>query len=147
MLMPSIFGESLLDDFMRDPFSAFVPERKAPYGKQAPQIMKTDVRETEGSFELDIDLPGFKKDEVQAELENGYLTISTNKSVEKDDEKEGQYIRRERYTGTMKRSFYVGDSVKREDIKAKFEDGILKLSIPKPENKPKIEENKFIAIE
>ena len=109
---------------------------------------KTDVRETDNGYEVDIDLPGFKKDEIQAQLENGYLTISASKGLDKDQkDKEGRYIRQERYAGAMSRSFYVGDDVTQEDIKAKYENGILKLSIPKKEAKPAVEQKKHIAIE
>ena len=118
------------------------------YGKNAKRMMKTDIRETDGSYELDVDLPGFKKDEIQASLENGYLTISAAKGLDKDEkDKEGKYIRQERYAGAMSRSFYVGDEVTQEDIKAKYEDGILKLSIPKKEKKPAVEQDNHIAIE
>ena len=111
-------------------------------------MMKTDIRETDGSYELDVDLPGFKKDEIQASLENGYLTISAAKGLDKDDkDKEGKYIRQERYAGAMSRSFYVGDEVTQDEIKAKYEDGILKLSIPKKEKKPAVEQDNHIAIE
>ena len=109
--------------------------------------MKTDIRETDNGFELDIDLPGFKKDDVSAELKNGYLTISAAKGLDKDEkDKEGRYIRRERYTGNCTRSFYIGEQVRQEDIKAKFEDGILKIAFPKQDQK-KMEENRYIAIE
>ncbi len=118
------------------------------YGKHAKNVMKTDVKETDNSYEVDIDLPGFKKDEIEAKLENGYLTISAAKGLDKEekDEKDGKYIRKERYSGAMSRSFYVGDELKQEDIKAKYEDGILKLSVPKKEQK-KVETTKHIAIE
>jgi len=110
--------------------------------------MKTDVKETDNSYEVDIDLPGFKKDEIEAKLENGYLTISAAKGLDKEEknEKDGKYIRKERYSGAMSRSFYVGDELKQEDIKAKYQDGILKLSVPKEEPK-KVETTKHIAIE
>ncbi len=145
MLMPSIFGENLFnDDWMN--FS-FPDVDKALYGKHAQNVMKTDVRETEGGYEVDIDLPGFKKDEINAQLENGYLTISASKGLDKEEKnKEGKYIRRERYAGAMSRSFYVGDDMKQEDIKAKYEDGILKLSIPKKDKKA-VESSKYISIE
>ncbi|OUN30799.1 Hsp20/alpha crystallin family protein [Blautia sp. An81] len=147
MLVPSIFGENLFDDFMDFPFNDDFWGRKNPlYGKNAKRMMKTDIRETEGSYELDVDLPGFKKDEIKASLENGYLTISAAKGLDKD-EKDGKYIRQERYAGAMSRSFYVGDEVTQEDIKAKYEDGILKLSIPKKEKKPAVEQDNHIAIE
>ena len=147
MYMPSIFGESLFDNMF--PFDEkFFTEKKDPlYGKNVSRLMKTDVRETEKTYELDIDLPGFKKDEVHAALENGYLTISAAKGLDKDEEdKKGKYIRKERYAGTMQRSFYVGDAITHEDIKAKFENGILSLTIPKKDAKA-VETKKSIAIE
>ena len=110
-------------------------------------MMKTDVRETDDSYEVDIDLPGFKKDEIQAQLKDGYLTVSAAKGLDKDEkDKKGNYIRQERYAGAMSRSFYVGDDVSQEEIKAKYEDGILKLSIPKKSG-DKVETKNRIAIE
>ena len=150
--MPSIFGENLFDDF-DSWFDAPVEKRffgkKNPlYGKHAKNLMKTDVREKKDSYEVDIDLPGFKKDEIKLELENGYLTISAAKGLDKDetDKKTGKYIRRERYSGQCARTFYVGEDVKQEDIKAKFEDGILKVTVPKVEHQA-VEAKKYIAIE
>ena len=145
MLMPSIFGENLFnDDWMNFGF----PEvDKALYGKHAGNVMKTDVKETETGYEVDIDLPGFKKDEINAKLDNGYLTISAAKGLDKDEQdKNGKYIRRERYAGSMSRSFYVGEGVTEEDIKAKYEDGILRLVVPKKDGKA-VENKKYIAIE
>ena len=111
-------------------------------------MMKTDIRDTDSSYELDIDMPGFKKEDIKAQLKDGYLTISASTSANNDEQdKDGRYIRRERYAGSCSRSFYVGEGVKEEDIRAKFENGILKLSIPKVENKPQVEEQKYIAIE
>ena len=147
MYMPSIFGESLFDNMF--PFDEkFFTEKKDPlYGKNASRLMKTDVRETEKTYELDIDLPGFKKDEISIELENGYLTVSAAKGLDKDEEdKKGKYIRKERYAGAMQRSFYVGENLTDEDIKAKYENGILKLSVPKKPAKA-VEAKKTIAIE
>ena len=149
MLMPSIFGENLFDDDWMDfPFDRDFWGRKNPlYGKNANKIMKTDIREHDGGYELDVDLPGFKKDEINVELENGYLTISAAKDLDKDEQdKKGKYIRRERYAGAMQRSFYVGDEVTQEDIKARFEDGILRVSIPKKDAQA-VETKKTIAIE
>ena len=148
MMMPSIFGENLFDDFMDFPFEREFFGRKNPlYGKNEKNMMKTDVKELDHAYELDIDLPGFKKEEVTARLENGYLTISAAKGLDKDEkDKEGKYIRRERYAGAMSRSFYVGDNVKQEEIRAKFEDGILRLTVPK-QDAQKVEENKYISIE
>ena len=145
MLMPSIFGENLFnDDWMNFGF----PEvDNALYGKHAGNVMKTDVKETETGYEVDIDLPGFKKDEINAKLDNGYLTISAAKGLDKDEQdKNGKYIRRERYAGSMSRSFYVGEGVTEEDIKAKYEDGILRLVVPKKDAKA-VENKKYIAIE
>ena len=149
MMMPSIFGENLFDDFMNDfPFEKhFFGERNPLYGKHAKNIMKTDVKETDNSYELDIDLPGFKKEDINVQLDNGYLTIAASKSLEKEDEHEkSHYIRQERYFGSMSRSFYVGNDVKQEEIHAKYEDGILKLAVPKKAAKA-IETNKYIQIE
>lgn len=148
MLVPSIFGENLFDDWMNEAFNdSFFTRRNPLYGKNSKNLMKTDVRETENSYELDIDLPGFKKDEINVQLDNGYLTISAAKGLDKDgQDKKGKYIRKERYAGVMQRSFYVGDAVAQEDVKAKFEDGILRLSIPKKDAKA-VETKKTIAIE
>ena len=148
MLTPSIFGESLFDDWMTDFEKAMFPMKNPLYGKNASRVMKTDIKENEGSYELDIDLPGFKKDEITAELKDGYLTVSAAKGLDKDEEdKKGHYIRQERYSGAMSRTFYVGEDVKQEDIKAKFENGILSLSVPKPVEQKKVETSKRIAIE
>ena len=149
MMMPSIFGENLFDDFMNDfAFPAFEDVDKELYGKHAKNLMKTDVRDTEKGYEVDIDLPGFKKDEIKVKLEDGVLTISAAKGLDKDEkDKKGSYLRRERYAGSMSRSFYVGDHVTVEDIHPKYENGILSFSVPKAENKPIEEKNKYIAIE
>lgn len=149
MLMPSIFGENLFDDDWMDfPFERDFWGRKNPlYGKNAKNLMKTDIREHDEGYELDIDLPGFKKDEITIDLDNGYLTISAAKGLDKDgQDKKGKYIRKERYAGAVQRSFYVGHAVTEEDVKAKFEDGILRLSIPKKDAKA-VETKKTIAIE
>ena len=149
MLMPSIFGENLFDDdWMNFPFNDEFWGKKNPlYGKHAQNMMKTDIRETDGSYELDVDLPGFKKDEVQVQLKDGYLTISAAKGLDKDEQdKRGNYIRRERYAGSTSRSFYVGDGVKNDEVHAKFENGVLKLSIPKKAAQ-EIEADKYISIE
>lgn len=152
MMLPSVFGDNLFDDWMDFPFGKefdkeFFGKRNPLYGKHADNLMKTDVRETENAYELDVDLPGFKKDEIQVGLEDGYLTISASKGLDKDEKnKEGKYIRRERYSGHCTRSFYIGEGVKKEDVHAKFEDGILRLQLPKVENK-EIENNRYIEIE
>ena len=135
-MLPSIFGESLFDDFFDD--FAMVPahgKRNPLYGKHSKNLMKTDVRETNNTYEVDIDLPGFKKDEINVDLQDGYLTISASKSLDKDEKnKKGKYIRQERYSGACSRSFYVGD-VEPKDVSAKYEDGILKISMPKKADK------------
>ncbi|MCI8888523.1 MAG: Hsp20/alpha crystallin family protein [Hungatella sp.] len=143
MLMPSIFGENLFDNFMEGfPFGSY----RTPSSFNS--LMKTDIRDMDQSYELDIDMPGFKKEDIKAELKNGYLTIEAQTSQDHDEKDEkGRYIRRERYTGSCQRSFYVGKEVAQEDINARFEDGILKLTVPKKEALPKAEENRYIAIQ
>ena len=148
-MLPSIFRDNLFDDmFDFDDFDKEFNRMMRPlYGKHAQNMMKTDVRETDNSYELDIDLPGFKKDEIKVELDNGYLSISAAKGLDKDEEKkDGKYIRRERYAGAMSRTFYVGDNLTQQDIKAKFENGILKISVPKKDVQ-QVAQNNHIAIE
>ena len=131
-MLPSIFGENLFDDFFTDPFGMMPRGNDPLYGKHARNLMKTDVRELDNTYELDMDLPGFKKDEITVDLKNGYLTVQAAKGLDKDQQDQaGNYIRRERYAGVCSRSFYVGDTLRPEDIGAKYEDGILKLSVPK----------------
>ena len=152
MLMPSIFGENLFDDFFGDfPFyyddRAMKDAEKKLYGHKANHVMKTDIKEMNNGYELIVDLPGFKKDEVQVQLKDGYLTISAAKGLDKDEEdKKGNYIRRERYAGSTSSSFYVGIGVKNEDVHAKFENGVLRLSIPKKAAE-EIEADKYVSIE
>ena len=147
MLMPSIFGENLFDDFDLWMDTSFHDVDKALYGKNAKNMMKTDVKETDSGYEVDVDLPGFKKDEIQLELNDGYLTISAEKGLDKDEENEKKhYLRRERYAGGMSRSFYVGEGITEKDIHAKYEYGILKLSIPKEQPKA-VPEKHLISIE
>ena len=148
-MLPSIFRDNLFDDmFDFDDFDKEFNRMMRPlYGKHAQNMMKTDVRETDNSYELDIDLPGFKKDEITVQLDNGYLNISAAKGLDKDEEKkDGKYIRRERYAGAMSRTFYVGDNLTQQDIKAKFENGILKISVPKKDVQ-QVAQNNHIAIE
>lgn len=148
MLRPSIFNDNLFDDFFEFPFFDDKVERKL-YGHRANHLMKTDIKEHKDGYELEIDLPGFHKDEIQAELKDGYLTISAAKQLNQDEkEKEtGKYIRRERYSGSCQRSFYVGDEITQEDIKAEFKHGILRLFVPKKEAVPEVEQRKFVSIE
>lgn len=148
MMLPSIFGENLFDELFNFPtVDDFWGKRSFQNVNNTTAMMKTDVKEKENGYEVAIDLPGFKKEEVTAKLEDGYLTISAQKDVNNDEKDEdGKYIRRERYTGQCRRSFYVGEAVEDNEIKAKFEDGILKLEIPKKDVKA-VEQKKYIAIE
>ena len=142
MMMPSIFGENLFDDFMEDAFKSPI------FGKRENNLMKTDIRENDNGYELDMDLPGFKKDEITVNLRDGYVTISAERGMERNekDEKTGKFVRQERYSGSCQRSFYVGEGVKQEDMKARFEDGILHLEFPKASPK-QVEESHRILIE
>ena len=148
MLMPSIFNDNVFDDFFDFPFYDDRAEKKL-YGHHAANLMKTDIQEHEDGYTLEMDLPGFKKEEIKVELNNGYMTISAAKGLDEDekDKKSGKYIRRERYTGSCQRSFYVGEDVNEEDIKAEFKHGILKLFVPKKEAKPAVEQKKYVSIE
>ena len=150
MLYPSIFNKNLFDDLMDfefPTFGEFEDVDKKLYGKHAAHVMKTDVKEHDDKYEVAIDLPGVKKDEINLDLQNGYLTVAASKGVDKEEkDTKGKLIRQERYSGSMQRSFFVGNNVTEEDIKAKFEDGVLKLDIPKKEA-PKLPEKKTIMIE
>ena len=147
MLYPSIFHEDLFDDLLSLTMPDFNEVDRKLYGKHAARMMKTDVHEHDDRYEVDIDLPGFKKDEISLKLENGYLTVSAAKGLDKDEKtKVGKLIRQERYAGAMERTFYVGDDLTEEDIKAKFENGVLALSIAK-KDAPKLPEKKLIQIE
>lgn len=152
MLMSSIFGENLFDNFFDDPFFNDKAMRKTErklYGHNAKNLMKTDIKETDSGFELEMDLPGFRKDEIKVSLDNGYMTISAAKGLDQDEreKKSGKYIRKERYAGACERSFYVGEDVTEVDIKGEFKHGILKLFVPKKEAKPAVEAKKYITIE
>lgn len=149
MMMPSIFKENLFDNFMEDfAFPAFPDVDKILYGKSAKNLMKTDVKENGEDYIVDIDLPGFQKEEIQMQLDNGYLTVSASKSFDKDQSNESSnYVRRERYAGNMSRSFYVGSHVKEEDIHPRYENGILTFSLPKEKKKAVEETKRYIAIE
>ncbi len=129
-MLPSIFGENLFDDMFD--MDAMFGRHNPLYGKHAKNLMKTDIRETDDTYELDVDLPGFQKEDLKVELENGYLNIHAEKSLDKDEtDKQGRYIRQERYAGAMSRSFYVGENLTVDDMKAKFENGILQIAVPK----------------
>ena len=151
MLMPMRRNRNLLSELMSDPFDAFFDAATAPVQamqKMSPSLMRTDIKETDAGFELTIDLPGFKKDDVQAELKDGYLTIAAQTQSESEDQDEkGTYVRKERFSGKCSRTFYVGDDIEEDDIRAKFEDGVLKIAVPKKQEQPKLEEKKTIAIE
>lgn len=147
MMMPSIWGENLFDEFMDFPTEReFFGGRNPLYGKREKNLMKTDVKETENGYELAIDLPGFKKEDLSVKLEKGYLTVSAARSLDKnDDDKNGGYLRRERWCGSCSRSFYVGEGVGKDEIKARMEDGILYMTLPKQVQK--LPENNQILIE
>jgi len=147
MLMSGLFGEDLFDDFWGFPTHELANIDKRLYGKNARHMMETDVKENENDYELEMNLPGFKKDQISVKLEDGYMTISASKDHDQEKkDKQGRIIRQERYAGSMQRSFYVGEGVKTEDVKAKFEDGVSKLFIPKKELKA-LPGNNTIAIE
>ncbi|MCI8674922.1 MAG: Hsp20/alpha crystallin family protein [Lachnospiraceae bacterium] len=141
MMMPSIFGRDMFDDFFDAPFGFRGTHNSG-------ELMRTDIKDSGNGYEITMNMPGVKKEDVKAELKDGYLTVqaTTNSSNEEKDEN-SRYIRRERYVGSCRRSFYVGEAVEQTDIKAKFEDGTLKLSVPKKEAKPAVEEKRYIAIE
>ena len=148
MMVPMRRSRNLLSELMSDPFDAFFDMASAPAQKMSPTLMRTDIKETDAGFELTIDLPGFKKDDVQAELKDGYLTIAAQTQSETEDKDEkGTYVRKERFSGKCSRTFYVGDDIEEDDIRAKFEDGVLKIAVPKKQEQPKLEEKKTIAIE
>lgn len=152
MLAPSIFGKNMFDDFFGFPFfddSDFKRMEKKLYGGRTQNLMSTDIKESDEGYDLEMELPGFEKEDIKVSLENGCLTVSAESCVNKEekDEKSGKYIRRERYAGTCQRSFYVGEAVTEEDIKGEFKHGVLKLFIPKIEENPTVEEKKYISIE
>ena len=151
MYMPSIFGENLFDDFLNDltrPARPLAPAQPGNFFKANAHLMRTDVKEDEKSFTVEVELPGYNKDDVKVELKDGCLKITGEKTEKKEENDEkSSYIRRERFYGSCSRSFYIGEDVTKEDIKAKFENGILSINVPKLEKKPEIEQDHFIAIE
>ena len=150
MLTPSVFGKDFFDDLFEFPFyddRDMQKLEKKLYGRRGKNLMKTDVKDTEHGYEITMNLPGVKKEDVKAALKDGYLTVSAEKGLDKDEEdKKGKYIRKERYAGALSRTFYLGEEIREEEIKAKFENGILSVSIPKEEEK-KVEGPKHISIE
>lgn len=148
-MIPRNFTENWLDDFFDVPFEKlFNPEHNLLFSRNGKNLMKMDVKEENNNYEVEMDLPGFKKEDVKVELDNGYLTVSAVKESDKENTTtEGIYLRRERYTGACARSLYVGNEIKQDDIKAKFENGTLSLKIPKIDETKTIPQNKYIAIE
>lgn len=147
MLAPSIFEENFIDDLFGFPMKEFDDMERKLYGRKANRMMKTDIREKDDNYEVSVDLPGFKKEEITVELDNGYLTISAAKGLDKDENKKGKLIRQERYAGSMTRSFYIGDNVEKGDIDATYRHGVLTLTVPKKALEKKIPEKNLIAIE
>ena len=144
MLMPSIFGEDLFDDWMRFP----VERETRNYTNRTADLMKTDIKDKDGNYELSIDLPGFNKEDMKIQLKEGYLTIQAARTDNRDEKDEnGKYVRRERYKGRCSRSFFVGKTIQQEDVHAKYENGVLKVTFPKEETKKEVEEKKCISIE
>lgn len=144
MYIPSVFNENLLDDFFDGAnLFGYVPVSR----KMSTEFMKTDIKEHENHYEMQIDLPGFKKEDLKLQLNNGYLTISASHDENKDEKnKDGKVVRQERYSGSMQRSFYVGDNLKQEDISAKFENGVLMLDVPKKAPEKEVSETKYIEV-
>ena len=147
MLAPSIFEENFIEDLFGFPMKEFDDMERKLYGRKANRMMKTDIREKDDNYEVSVDLPGFKKEEITVELDNGYLTISAAKGLDKDENKKGKLIRQERYAGSMTRSFYIGDNVEKGDIEATYRHGVLTLTVPKKALEKKIPEKNLIAIE
>ncbi len=147
MLAPSIFEENFIDDLFGFPMKEFDDMERKLYGRKANRMMKTDIREKDDNYEVSVDLPGFKKEEITVELDNGYLTISAAKGLDKDENKKGKLIRQERYAGSMTRSFYIGDNVEKGDIEATYRHGVLTLTVPKKALEKRVPEKNLIAIE
>lgn len=148
MMLPLRHNRNLLSELMTDPFDAFFAAPSTSTQKMSPTLMRTDIKETDAGYELTIDLPGFKKEEVQADLKDGYLNISAQTTQESEDKNEpGTYVRKERFSGKCSRTFYVGEDIEDADIKAKFVDGTLRIAVPKKQEQPKLEERKTITIE
>ncbi|MDO5136401.1 MAG: Hsp20/alpha crystallin family protein [Eubacteriales bacterium] len=145
MLMPSIFGEDLFDDWMRFPVER---EARRNYGHWTSELMKTDIKDVDGRYELHVDLPGFRKEDLKLQLKEGYLTIQASRTENKDEKDDnGKYVRKERYSGQCSRSFFVGKNMKQEDIHAKYDNGVLYVTFPKADARKEAEEKRFISIE
>lgn len=145
MMLPTIYGENMFDELFNDEF--FFGGHNPLYGKHARNLMKTDIREKDDNYELAVELPGFKKDEINLNVKDGYLVISAQKGLDKDEEdKKGRVLRQERYAGVCTRSFFVGD-VDPEDVKAKYESGVLTITLPKEDKKKDDSKKKGITIE
>ncbi len=146
MLVPSVFTNNFIDDFFND---AFDHQTSSLFHASGNTLMSADVKEFDDRYVMELELPGFKKEDIHADLKDGYLTVTAERIENNDqkDEKSGKYIRRERYSGTIERTFYVGEDVKQEDIKAGFNNGILSITVPKVEEQPKVEEARHIMIE
>ncbi len=142
MYMPALFNDSIFDDFFTD----ITDNKRRPMARPLPGVMKTDIKENDKEYELTIELPGYKKENVNAELKDGYLIINATNEKNEEEKDEKGYIRKERYFGSCSRSFFVGKNLKEEDIKAKFDNGVLTLNVPKEVEKLP-EEKKYIAIE
>lgn len=148
MMIPARRNHNLLSELMTDPFDAFLGLSSAPMQKMSPTLMRTDIKENDEGYELTIDLPGFKKEDVQAELKDGSLVITAQTETESEDKDEkGTFVRKERFNGRCSRTFYVGEDIVQDDVKARFEDGVLKIDVPKKQKEPKLEEKATIAIE
>ena len=148
MLVPSLFNDNFVNDFFNGAFNSAFDRTPSLFHASGSSLMSADIKEFKDHYEMELELPGYKKENVNASLKDGYLTIEAQRSAENEEKNEdGRYIRRERYAGTLTRSFYVGEDVKQEDIKAKFENGVLAISVPKVEYKPEIEEARSIMIE
>ncbi len=137
MMIPRRHDFDLFDDMFRDPF----------FNEGESKLMKTDIKEKKDKYLIDIDLPGYDKDNIKIEIQDGYLTIHASVNKENDEEEKGKYVRKERYAGECSRSFYIGDNIKEEDIKAKFKNGTLTLEIPKKEERKQLPDTKYIPIE
>ena len=136
MLIPRRNDFDLLGDLFDDSF----------FNRTESKLMRTDIKEKESEYLIDIDLPGYEKENIKVKIEDGYLTVQA-KTSRSNDESEGKYVRKERYFGECSRSFYVGDDITTEDIKAKFNNGILSLQIPKKEEQQKPEKEKYVKID